>query len=393
METYPLNPHCKPPLIAGKKLSDKWFVFFHYQMDGKRLMFRQFKGLNDPSQTITDRKKTANELVQKLDDQLKTHRFDTATKSFVPTVTESTLLAQLIDDYLLSVKDRLTKNTYANYTTVFSSFKILAGQLMANQASKELIRDFLWKLDIKPQSKRAYRAYLSAFFNWVIEEAKLAIINPTLGIKLPKNHPVERHRVYNKTDIATVIKYCDQKGHMVLKTIIYLIYGAQIRISEILRIQMKDFRLDENKIVLPKGKAKIKNKAKTVLIDQPLKKYLLELPIDFRNETYSERYFIGITKPLQKAGFCKELPLSKNTVDSRFKILKKDLKIEKNKTLYSFKHTGNVNLLISGADLVELMYRNGHSKVSQTETYARELLDQIPESKYIRKSRKDFNFH
>lgn len=43
---------------------------------------------------------------------------------------------------------------------------------------------------------------------------------------------------------------------------------------------MSDFKIDENKIVLPKGNAKVKNKRKIILLDKPLKDYLLALPID-----------------------------------------------------------------------------------------------------------------
>lgn len=51
------------------------------------------------------------------------------------------------------------------------------------------------------------------------------MINSAVGIKLGKNDPVERHRVYTKTEIKKIVKYCDDKGDIILKTIIYLVYG------------------------------------------------------------------------------------------------------------------------------------------------------------------------
>src|SRR5690606_38331564 len=122
------------------------------------------------------------------------------------------------------------------------------------------------------------------------------------------------------------------KNDLVLKTIIYLIYGAQIRISEILKLQMTDFKLNENKILLPKGKGKVKNKTKTVLLDEPLKQYLLSLPVDYSDINCQTSYFIGIKKPYAKASFVQQYALSKNTTDTRFKQLKKDLSIEQHKT-------------------------------------------------------------
>jgi len=165
-----------------------------------------------------------------------------------------------------------------------------------------------------------------------------------------------------------------------------------MRIAEILKIQMRDIRLNENKIVLPKGKAKVKARGKTVLIDEPLKQYLLKLPVNYSQQNAADFYFIGINAPHERSKFVTKFPLPIATLNSRFKKLKKDLKLEQHKTLYSFKHTGNVNLLINGADLIELMYKNGHTKVSQTETYARQLIEQVPEIKYVRKNREDIDF-
>lgn len=144
--------------------------------------------------------------------------------------------------------------------------------------------------------------------------------------------------------------------------------------------------------MLPKGKGKIKNKEKIILLDEPLKNYLLSLPVSYDLPEVKKMFFLGIKQPFAKASFVQPYPLSKNTVDTRFKEIKKALNIGQNKTLYGFKHTGNVNLLLNGADLIELMYKNGHTKISQTETYARQLLEQVPEMKYIRKTRDDLDF-
>jgi integrase len=389
---YSLNPHCGKPVIGGSKLSDRWSVYFYHTVDGKRKQYKESSGLNDKTDTLSIRKRKAEIVRQRLHENLETRVFDSNSNSFQKTYSEITILEDLINEYLVQTKLRLTKFTYYNYVTIFNPFKALKSNLSVADINKDFISNFLKGINAKPQTKRSYRIYLSTFFNWLIEEKKLDIVNPTLGIKLGKNDPVERHKIYSKKEIKNIIKYCDENNEIILKTIIYLVYGAQVRISEILRIQMCDFKLAENKIVLPKGKGKIKNKAKIVLLDEPLKKYLQTLPIDFEDSENAEMYFIGIKQAYAKASFVQKYRLSKNTVDTRFKQLKKDLKIEEHKTLYSFKHTGNVNLLIEGADLIELMYKNGHTKISQTETYARQLLQQVPEMKYVRKTRKDLDF-
>jgi integrase len=389
---YPLNPDWTKPKIAGETLEDRWAVYAYYTINGNRKQYSVSSGLNDKEDTLEIRIAKAETARQNLIDNLLNRKYDDRTKSFLKTYSEAVMIQDLIEEYLLDIKPRITINTFKNYSTVFNKFKIEMENISVADLNKKLIADFLKSFKVKPQTKRSYRIYLSAFFNWIIDVRQIHMINPAVGIKLGKNDPVERHRVYTKTEIKKIVKYCDDKEDIILKTIIYLVYGAQVRISEILRIQMSDFKLDENKIVLPKGKAKVKNKRKIILLDKPLRDYLLALPIDYDNPKDLEKYFIGTKQAYARNQFVAEYPLSKNTIDTRFKLLKAELKIEQHKTLYSFKHTGNVNLLIDGADIIELMYKNGHSKISQTETYARQLIEQVPEMKYIRKTRKDFNF-
>lgn len=389
---FPLNPTCKMPAVLGKRLNDKWEVYFYYYIDNKRKVYRISQGLNIPKQTITQKRKIAKDIVKQLTEQLNSSYFNLHTKSFQKLYSDISPISELVEEYLAFISPKVVYHTKANYETIFKQFLPLVKDTNVADISKEIIQTFFRQLKVKPQSKRSYRIYLSAFFNWLIDEKGIKISNPTVGLKLPHNIPVERHRIYNQKDLARIIDYCDQRNDKILKTIIYLVYGAQVRISEIMKIQIKDFHINENKIILPKGKAKIKNKSKTVLLDEPLKEYLLKLDIDFNDPDIQEYFFIGTNAPYAKSSFVAQFPIATSTIGSRFQKLKKDLGIEENKTLYGFKHTGNVNLLINGADLIELMYKNGHSKISQTETYARQLIEQVPEIKYIRATRPDIDY-
>lgn len=392
LDNYALNPTCTEPVGIGKSLNERWYVYFNYTHNGARKSYRKYTGLNNKKHDIHQRRKALADAINNLDILLKTKKFDTTTQTFIKTVSEQVLVNDLIEDYLKFKKATISHYTYLNYNSLFKRFKLSTKGLTLSQIDQQFLKDFLKKTPAKPQSKRSYRTYISGFFNWLKDEKDINIINPTHGLRLERNEPVERHKIYSKEEIKAIIDYCDSNGHIILKTIIYLVYGAQMRISEILRMQIEDINLDYNKIVLPKGKGKIKNREKIVLLDEPLKVYLLNLGFDFKHKDNQKLYFIGQKRAYDKAKFFGRYPVSKNTIDTRFKQLKKDLNISTHKTLYSFKHTGNVNLLLSGADLIELMYKNGHKKISQTETYARQLIEQVPETKYIRKSRDDLDF-
>ena len=69
---YILNPHCRKPSFIGNKISDRWMVYFYYlDDDGKRKMFRDFKGLNEPNQSLANKKRKVQELLAELDIKLK----------------------------------------------------------------------------------------------------------------------------------------------------------------------------------------------------------------------------------------------------------------------------------------------------------------------------------
>ena len=53
---YPLNPTCTKPLIAGKNLSDRWFVYFYYQYGNMRKQYKVSAGLNNREDSLTIRK-------------------------------------------------------------------------------------------------------------------------------------------------------------------------------------------------------------------------------------------------------------------------------------------------------------------------------------------------
>lgn len=389
---YPLNPCCSKPSIAGKRMSQKWYVYFYYNLNGKRLQFKEYSGLNNKSDGLAQRKQRAVIMCDLLHQKLQERTFNITTGQFENTAAESDTVAELISEYLVLIQLKVTKETYRNYTTLLTQFRNFVSGQTLRQINKQTVRAFFKNLQVKPQSKRSYRTYLSVFFNWLIETKKAPISNPVLGLKIEPNLPTERHRVYSKEEVKRILSYCDSRNDKILKTVIYMVYGAQIRLSELLRIKIGYFQLNNNKIMMPKGTSKIKTKSRTVLIDEPIKEYLLGLGIKYNDPEISDMYFIGKNKLYSGNQFVGQNPMSKHTIDARFKELKRILGIEINKTLYGFKHTGNVNLIINGAELLELMFKNGHSKISQTETYARQLIEQVPEIKYIRKKRDDLEF-
>lgn len=166
---YPLNPNWTKPKIAGETLEDRWAVYAYYTVNGNRKQYSVSSCLNDREDTIEIRFLKAETAKQNLIDNLLNRKYDQRTKSFLKTYTEGVSVNDLIQEYLLDIKPRITLSTFRNYSTVFNKFTIEMENVSVAELNKKLISDFLKSFNVKPQTKRSYRIYLSAFFNWIID--------------------------------------------------------------------------------------------------------------------------------------------------------------------------------------------------------------------------------
>ncbi len=137
---YPLNPCCSKPSIAGKRMSRKWYVYFYYNLNGKRLQFKEYTGLNNKSDSLAQRKQRAVVMCDLLHQKLQQRTFNIITGSFENTAAEEDAVSELITEYLVIVRLKLTKETYRNYTTLLTQFRnFVSGQtLPGNQTTTHL---------------------------------------------------------------------------------------------------------------------------------------------------------------------------------------------------------------------------------------------------------------
>ena len=69
----------------------------------------------------------------------------------------------------------------------------------------------------------------------------------------------------------------------------------------------------------------------------------------------------------------KEKPVSKNVMGSRYRNLTKDLKLGKDFTLYSWKHSGVVAAYNAGIDIKTIQSQCRHHSLEQTDIYLKSL--------------------
>ena len=144
------------------------------------------------------------------------------------------------------------------------------------------------------------------------------------------------------------------------RLILELFYATGVRISELIRIQLSDIRLEENIIhILGKG-----NKERIVMIGSEAKSTLLKYLEVLNKKINNEKGFLF--PPIRKS---KNNTIAPKTV---FNIVKKYLKIvsdDEKLSPHSLRHTFATHMLNNGADLMAIKDMLGHNSLSSTQIY------------------------
>ena len=144
------------------------------------------------------------------------------------------------------------------------------------------------------------------------------------------------------------------------RLILELFYATGVRISELIKIHLKDIRLEENLIhILGKG-----NRERIVIIGSEAKIALLNYLEILNENNANEQGFLF--PPIRKN--------KNNTISTRtvFNIVKKYLKIvsdDEKLSPHSLRHTFATHMLNNGADLMAIKDMLGHNSLSSTQIY------------------------
>jgi len=286
----------------------------------------------------------------------------------------------------LKIERGLSKNTIENY-----SFDIerLCLFLQTNhihisplKISEETLQQFIYTIatEVNARSQARIISGLKSFFSYLIfEDLRLdnpleLIETPRTGRKLPDTLSVD--------EIDLLIEAIDlssnegERNRAILETV----YGCGLRVSEVVALKISDLFFEDGFIKIT-GKG---NKQRFVPISELTQKYIslyrstirLHMPV---KKGFEDTLFLN-----RRGG-----QLSRAMIFTIIKDLATKIKLTKNISPHTLRHSFATHLLENGADLRSIQLMLGHESITTTEIYVhldRRFLTEVVNNYHPRKN-------
>jgi len=254
-------------------------------------------------------------------------------------------------DYLLKIEQeakrrKLSPRTIESYCSCVEIFMRHVNK-QPKQITKKDVKDFLIHLSEKGRSGSTMNVYLHAikFFiedilgrrwRWDIRYSKRARSLPIF---------------LSQQEISKLFSVITNKKH---KLMVQLLYGAGLRVSELVHLQLKDLEIDQGYGWVRGGKG---NKDRQFILPQSIIEVLLT-HLDEQN--ISQGYIFR--------GY-KDRPLSVRSIQVIIDNARKKANIKKNVHPHTLRHSFATHLIQNGYDLPTVQYLLGHESVKTTMVY------------------------
>lgn len=368
-----LKPYKPAKIYLGK---NDCYVYYHYKDPdtGNWEMFKDRAGLNykDVRSNAKLQKQLAKEICEAYNEKLKAgwSPFGYQSKQneeydqlrFMP-------VRKVFDKFLDTKKTTTRRRTWQSYKYAVD---ILDKWLKENSMHHTTLEFFTANNAMAfADSLMASGNYANKTFNGHVNVLKLMFnlaIDRELITKNPfakiKPLPVEvgKNFAYSEAQKAK-LKEKILEHDPELWRFVKCIYHLFIRPLELLRLKVSDVDLRTLQVIVPASASKNK------------KQMAVEIPESFAEEVKAW----GIEKlPADWYLFGKDLkpgpnPYHRNSVTKRHAEIAKMCGIDSRYSMYSWKHTGNVDSFLAGIDVYDIMRQNRHHSLEQTMNYLRSL--------------------
>jgi integrase/recombinase XerD len=271
---------------------------------------------------------------------------------------------ELVEDFIITLTlDRsLSKNTASAYLSDISKLTSFTQNKSLKKITRNEITDLLSYLSdvgLAPRSIARIISGLKTFYrhlviNEVIEHSPLqGVLTPKLPKKLPE--VLSHHEIESMMSCIDLSKLSGERD----KTIIMLMYGSGLRVSELTTLTLSDLFLEDGFIkVLGKG-----DKERLVPIGAKTIKQMGYYIQHYRNHVANENSKNRVI--LNQRGKA----ISRVYVFTMLKKLAALAKITKNISPHTLRHSFATVLIEAGADLRAVQQMLGHESITTTEIY------------------------
>jgi len=268
--------------------------------------------------------------------------------------------------YYLKIERGLSENSIKSYVydiNKFSKFLVRNDiKLNPTNINIDLIKEFLYATSgkIKSRSQSRQISSLKSFFGYlvfenIIKTSPIDIIDtPKIGRKLPQTLTNNEVNL-----ILESIKLKSKNGYR-NRAIVETLYGSGLRVSELINLKISDIYFNEDLImILGKG-----NKQRFVPMSYYSKKYIKKYISEVRNKKVIKKKFNDYLF-INKNG----KNLSRVSIFNIVKDLMNFIKLKKNISPHTFRHSFATHILENGADLRSIQQMMGHENITTTEIY------------------------
>ena len=273
---------------------------------------------------------------------------------------------EILEDFklYLEVERNLSSHTVKAYYTDLLDFLAWAGNNDPQILNHKNIRSYLAEMQSKKYTRTTVSRKIAAirtFYRYLYRE-RLINANPADNIKSPRKVK-SLPKFLSKSEVNTILDAFDLNTPSGFRdrTILELLYVSGMRISELCNLNFGNLNLEGNEItVFGKG-----GKERIVLINNNAKKFLNEYISKIRPQFNKDNILENSPIFLNNTGF----RLQPRSVNRNLSNLVKKLKIQKDISPHTFRHSFATRLLENGADLRVVQELLGHASISNTQIY------------------------
>ncbi len=370
---------------CGGDLSKKWYVEYSCRdpQTNEMKRFRHYDGFSELL-TVKEREAYAAKIISEIKAKLEKGEdpFSEKIVTYQDELIYQTTAARwgneresivnirmYLSDFLIMKKNEVTPSTYQTYRSKLRIFcEWMDANGLGNKNVRCIFQDHIHRffyhiVENNHTSRRTVKKYeqlLHTFFDFLLKTKKVIGENPVKEIPKLGEKRDEAARPIPERDRRILIEYMSEHDPQLL-LVCQLEYYCAIRPNECRQIRIRDINLETATITVRQDISK-NGLTETVCIPRQLMEQLEEDGI----EKYPSEWFL-----FSSEGMPGKNMLGKNTFRYRFDRIRDKLELSKRYKLYSFKHTGGINLVNAGVNTWELQRHFRHKSVDTTEKYIR----------------------